>query len=92
MHSAKARRQTLILRQSLRSVRWYRRCRTVFQKKSASAYRKSKTENQKEMCIRDRGLTAQGIEIVRRKSENKLRQTLARIEEIAKEYLSLIHI
>ena len=26
------------------------------------------------------GLTAQGIEIVRRKSENKLRQTLARIE------------
>ena len=30
------------------------------------------------------GLTAQGIEIVRRKSENKLRQTLARIEEIAK--------
>ena len=32
------------------------------------------------------GLTAQGIEIVRRKSETKLRQTLARIEEIAKEY------
>lgn len=32
------------------------------------------------------GFTAQGIEIVRRKSENKLRQTLARIEEIAKEY------
>ena len=32
------------------------------------------------------GLTAQGIEIVRRKSENKLRQTLARIGEIAKEY------
>ena len=32
------------------------------------------------------GLTAQGIEIVRRKSEHKLRQTLARIEEIAKEY------
>lgn len=32
------------------------------------------------------GLTAQGIEIVRRKSENKLRQTLVRIEEIAKEY------
>lgn len=32
------------------------------------------------------GLTAQGIEIVRRKSENKLRQTLALIEEIAKEY------
>ena len=32
------------------------------------------------------GLTAQGIEIVRRKSEKQLRQTLARIEEIAKEY------
>ena len=32
------------------------------------------------------GLTAQGVEIIRRKSENKLRQTLARIEEIAKEY------
>ena len=32
------------------------------------------------------GLNAQGIEIVRRKSETKLRQTLARIEEIAKEY------
>ena len=32
------------------------------------------------------GLTAQGIEIVRRKSETKLRQTLARIEEIAQEY------
>ena len=32
------------------------------------------------------GRTAQGIEIVRRKSETKLRQTLARIEEIAKEY------
>ena len=32
------------------------------------------------------GLTAQGIEIVRRKSEHKLRQTLDRIEEIAKEY------
>ena len=32
------------------------------------------------------GLTAQGIEIVRRKSENKLPQTLALIEEIAKEY------
>lgn len=27
-------------------------------------------------------VTAQGIEIIRRKSENKLRQTLARIEEI----------
>lgn len=31
-------------------------------------------------------LTAQGIEIVRRQSPNKLRQTLARIEEIIKEY------
>ena len=39
------------------------------------------------VAVRDAlGLTAQGIEIVRRKSENKLRQTLARIEEIAKEY------
>lgn len=31
-------------------------------------------------------IAAQGIEIVRRKSENKLRQTLARIEELIKEY------
>ena len=31
-------------------------------------------------------ITAQGIEIVRRKSENKLRQTLARIEELIVEY------
>lgn len=31
-------------------------------------------------------LTAQGVEIVRRQSPNKLRQTLARIEEIIKEY------
>lgn len=31
-------------------------------------------------------ITAQGIEIVRRKSENKLRQTLARIEELIKEH------
>jgi len=31
-------------------------------------------------------LTAQGVEIVRRKSESKLRQTLARIEELSKEY------
>ena len=31
-------------------------------------------------------ITAQGIEIVRSKSENKLRQTLARIEELIKEY------
>ena len=44
--------------------------------------------------------TAQGLEIVRRQSPNKLRQSLARIEEIIKEYnverivlgLSLIHI
>ncbi len=32
------------------------------------------------------GITAQGLEIIRRKDENKLRQTLARIEEIAKGY------
>jgi putative Holliday junction resolvase len=32
------------------------------------------------------GLTAQPMEIIRRKSENKLRQTLARIEELVKEY------
>ena len=31
-------------------------------------------------------LTAQGLEIIRRKEENKLRQTLARIEELAEEY------
>ena len=31
-------------------------------------------------------ITAQGIETVERKEENKLRKTLARIEEIAKEY------
>jgi len=31
-------------------------------------------------------VTAQGIEIVRRKSENKLRRTLARIEELIVEY------
>ena len=31
-------------------------------------------------------ITAQGVEIVRRKSENKLRQTIARIEEIIVEY------
>lgn len=31
-------------------------------------------------------LTAQGIEIIRRKEENKLRQTLARIEALIKEY------
>ena len=32
------------------------------------------------------GLTAQPVEIVWRKSENKLRQTLARIEELIREY------
>jgi putative Holliday junction resolvase len=32
------------------------------------------------------GITAQGVEIVRRKSENKLRQTLARIQELTQEY------
>lgn len=31
-------------------------------------------------------MTAQGVEIVRRKSENKLRQTLARIDELIFEY------
>ena len=31
-------------------------------------------------------ITAQGIEIVRRKEENKLRKTLARIEELIEEY------
>lgn len=31
-------------------------------------------------------ITAQGLEIIRRKQENKLRQTLARIEEIVMEY------
>lgn len=32
------------------------------------------------------GITAQGVEIIRRKDENKLRQTLARIEELVREY------
>lgn len=32
------------------------------------------------------GITAQGVEIIRRKSENKMRQTLARIEELAAQY------
>lgn len=31
-------------------------------------------------------ITAQGIEIIRRKEENKLRRTLARIEELITEY------
>lgn len=32
------------------------------------------------------GITAQGVETITRKQENKLRQTLARIEELVKEY------
>ena len=32
------------------------------------------------------GITAQGIETIERKEENKLRKTLARIEALAKEY------
>ena len=32
------------------------------------------------------GITAQGVEIIKRKSPNKLRQTLARIEELVNEY------
>ena len=32
------------------------------------------------------GWTAQGVEIIRRKEENKLRKTLARIKELVKEY------
>lgn len=31
-------------------------------------------------------ITAQGIEVIRRKQENKLRQTLARIEQLIQEY------
>lgn len=31
-------------------------------------------------------ITAQGIEVIRRKDENKLRQTLQRIEQLIKEY------
>lgn len=31
-------------------------------------------------------ITAQGVEIIRRESEDKLRRTLARIEELAKQY------
>ena len=31
-------------------------------------------------------LTAQPVEVIKRKDENKLRQTLARIEELVKEY------
>lgn len=32
------------------------------------------------------GLTAQGVEVIWRKSENKLRRTLARIEKLARQY------
>lgn len=32
------------------------------------------------------GLTAQGVEIIRREEENKLRKSLRRIEELVKEY------
>ena len=32
------------------------------------------------------GITAQAVETIERKAENKLRQTLARIETLAKEY------
>ena len=32
------------------------------------------------------GLTAQGVEIIRRESESKLRRTLARIQELIEEY------
>ena len=32
------------------------------------------------------GITAQGIETIERKMENKLRQTLARIQQLAEEY------
>lgn len=32
------------------------------------------------------GFTAHGVEIIRRKSENKMRQTLARIEELIAQY------
>ena len=32
------------------------------------------------------GITAQGLEVIRRKEENKLRQTLARITDLVKEY------
>lgn len=32
------------------------------------------------------GLTAQGLEIIRREEENKLRKSLRKIEELAKEY------
>ena len=32
------------------------------------------------------GITAQGVEIIRREEENKLRKSLRRVEELAKEY------
>ena len=37
------------------------------------------------------GLTAQGIETIQRKEENKLRRTLARIEELVREYDCLLY-
>ena len=36
------------------------------------------------------GITAQGIEIIRREEENKLRKSLRRVEELAKEYAGKI--
>ena len=38
------------------------------------------------VAVSDSLVTAQGVEIIRRKEENKLRQTLARIEELIVEY------
>ena len=39
------------------------------------------------VAVTDRlGLTAQGLEVIRRKEENKLRKTLARITELVNEY------
>ena len=38
------------------------------------------------VAVSDELLTAQGLEIIRRKEENKLRRTLARIEELIVEY------
>ena len=38
------------------------------------------------MQVHSLGLTAQGIETIQRKEENKLRRTCARIEELIKEY------
>lgn len=44
----KSEKATPTSRRNLRSVRWYRRCRTAFRRQSASEYRRSKPENQKE--------------------------------------------